>query len=146
MFPGRMLDKSKMPEGEDISSHIGPISEKNLLKLEHWLESRYDLRKELRFPFGNQYGWACKYSHGSKHLFYLFFEKDSITATLQIGNGSDVEKMLPDLSPYAQQLWAMRYPCGKNSGGWIHYRIVCENQVDEAALLIGAKYPLIKKK
>jgi hypothetical protein len=39
---------------------------------------------ELKFPFGNNYGWGYKVSSKSKHLFYIFFKRNSITVMLQI--------------------------------------------------------------
>lgn len=127
----RMLNKNAEPSAEDIMAHIGKDAEKYLHQLEAYLEENYDLVKELKFPFGNNYGWGYKYSHKSKHLFYVFYDKNSISITLQIGDEALVEKIKDSLSLNAQLLWKNRYPCGKNNGGWIHYRITeCEQLND----------------
>ncbi len=127
----RMLNKNTIPSVEEIMAYIGKDAEKYLHQLEAYLEHNYDLVKELKFPFGKDYGWGYKYSHKSKHLLYVFFEKNSITATLQIGDEGLVEKLKDSLSSNAQLLWENRYPCGKKNGGWIHYRIAeCEQLND----------------
>lgn len=98
---------------------------KRLSLLEEYLQTQYYLLKELRFPFGNNYGWGYKSSHKSNHLCYAFFEKGAFTVTIQIGDKQLglLERYLSDLSPKAQELWGNRYPCGDN-GGWVHYQIL----------------------
>ena len=76
---------------------------------------------ELKFPFGNGYGWGYKVSNKTKHMFYLFFEKGGITIMLQI-NKIKTEKEIEkynNLSYEGKEHWRNRYPCGEN-GGWIH--------------------------
>ncbi len=75
-----MLDKNHMPEATDIERFIGNESSGRLHALEELLQSKYSINRELRYPFGNSYGWGFKYSHKTKHLFYLFFERDALTA------------------------------------------------------------------
>ncbi|MDR0476182.1 MAG: DUF3788 domain-containing protein, partial [Treponema sp.] len=78
------------------------------------LEKLLEINIELKFPFGNNYGWGYKISNKSKHLFYLFFEKDSITIMLQI-KGIKTEKEMEQynkLSEEGKKYWENRYPCG----------------------------------
>ncbi|WP_343208317.1 DUF3788 domain-containing protein [Anaerolentibacter hominis] len=136
----RMLDKQSVPTTDQIAGYIGADGVRNLQILENQLTARYDLRRELRFPFGNSYGWGYKYSHKSKHLFYLFFEKEAITAMMQLGDHHvpEVEDLLPSLSPEIQALWADRYPCGTN-GGWIKPRILTEADLEDILKLVEVK-------
>lgn len=127
MFSGRMLDKTNEPTIEAIATQLGPKAQKNLDSFEKELLKKYDLKKELRFPFGNNYGWGYKYSHKNKHLCYLFFEEGGFTIMLQLGDGGKVEACKNQLSPYALDLWANRYPCGKKGGGWIDLVIILKN-------------------
>lgn len=142
----RMLDKQHKPDTGEISAHIGPEAEQLLAGLEPRLAAGCDLGRELRFPFGNKYGWGYKYSHKKKHLCYLFFEKGALTAMLQLGDGAAVAKILPELSAYAKELWERRYPCGDRGGGWIHYRITQAGQLDEIVKLVGIKSLMRQKK
>ena len=73
----RMLDKSNKPCLSQIIEYIGKDGYARLCKLETYLKTQYNLSRELRFPFGNNYGWGYKYSHKSFHLFYAFFERCS---------------------------------------------------------------------
>lgn len=52
-----MLNKSVMPSEKDISEYVGKNHFNLILHLENLLDKKYDLRRELRFPFGNNYGW-----------------------------------------------------------------------------------------
>ena len=136
----RLLDKNNEPTLEQVREYLGEESIKRLLALEDYLQTHYHLSKEMRFPFGNNYGWGYKYSHKSSHLCYIFFEKDAFTVTIQIGDKQVhlVENYLSELSSKAQELWENRYPCGDN-GGWVHYRILSDNELNDIYKFISAK-------
>ena len=141
----RMTDKSRVPETEEIEEFIGRESSGRLRLLEGILQGRYIISRELRFPFGASYGWGYKYSHKTKHLFYLFFEKDAITATIQVGD-KEVPALIGQLhmfSPKARALWESRYPCGEN-GGWVHYRILSDDELDDVIRFIALRKKPIK--
>ena len=135
----RMLEKSIQPTEADIREVIGANAAEHLQALERALRSRYDLTRELRFPFGNHYGWGYKYAHKKKHLCYAFFEKGAFTVMLQLGGHvvPKLEKMLPDCSAKTQAYWDERYPCGE--GGWIQYRVLDGYELDDLLRLLECK-------
>jgi len=136
----RMLNKKVIPSCEEIEEYVGEENYERLEKLETILSERYDLNRELKFPFGNSYGWGYKYSHRTKHLCYLFFEKDAITVTIQIGT-NELEifnRKFDSFLPKTQELWENRYLCG-NGGGWIHYRILSDRELSDVLRLIAIK-------
>lgn len=104
------------------------------------VKKQYDLKKELKFPFGNNYGWGYKYSHKATHLCYAFFEKEAFTILIQIGDNqvSIIESMINTLSEKTKELWETRYPCG-NHGGWIQYRILGEEDFLNVIKFINVK-------
>ena len=136
----RLLDKSAPPSEGFIRKYLGTESYNNLLQLEKYLNEHYDLKKEMKFPFGNNYGWGYKYSHKSSHLCYAFFESGAFTVTLQLGDFCvpAVNSVLPTLSKKANELWENRYHCGKQ-GGWIHYRVISTGELNDVFKLITAK-------
>lgn len=136
----RLLDKSNEPAHGQVKEHLGEDSMKRLLSLEDYLQTHYHLSKEICFPFGNSYGWGYRYSHKSSRLCYAFFEKGAFTVTIQIGDKQVnlVESCFSEMSLKSQELWKNRYPCG-NNGGWIHYRILSDNDLNDVYKFIGAK-------
>jgi len=136
----RLRDKNNAPTPEQVRAYLGDESFERLLSLERYLQTHYDLAKETRFPFGNGYGWSYKFSHRSTHLCYAFFEEGAFTVTIQVGDkqAQAVEDAMGRLSPKAQALWADRYPCG-NNGGWIHYRVLRDEELTDLHSLIHAK-------
>lgn len=136
----RLLDKKNEPTANQIADYVGAQSAERLKYLEEHLQANYHLVKELRFPFGNNYGWGYQYSHKSTHLCYAFFEADAFTVMLQIGDtqAPAVEDIRGALSSKAQALWTNRYPCGKH-GGWIHYRVLHDDDLRDIYTLIEAK-------
>lgn len=143
----RLLDKNSEPNLEEINILLGKDAAELLKKLESFLSSNYDLSIELKFPFGNNYGWGRKYSHKKTHLIYAFFEKGVFTVTIQLGK-NEVPKLfaaLPYLSAKTRELWENRYPCGE--GGWIHYRVLDDTGLKDVEELIEIKKkPQVKKK
>ena len=136
----RLLDKDKKPTIEFLKDYIGSQSYSNLLQFEEYMNNNYQLSKEMRFPFGNNYGWGYKYSHKSNHLCYAFFEAGAFTVMLQLGDNcvAKVEQMLPEFSAKTVNLWKNRYPCGKQ-GGWIHFRVLDANELNDIFELIKIK-------
>lgn len=142
----RLLDKNVEPDADSIEQFIGAESVARLKSLESYLTENYRLFRELRFPFGVSYGWGFKYSHGTKHLCYVFFERGAFTVTIQIGDREvpALEAALPTLFPKSRELWANRYPCGE-SGGWVHYRVLADSDLKDVMALIKIRMKPVKK-
>ena len=142
----RLLDKSVVPDEATIREHLGEKTAKRLTAMEIRLHEDYQLSRELRFPFGNSYGWGYKYCHKSSHLCYTFFEKSAFTVMLQIGDKQVpiLESQLPSLLPKTQDLWKNRYSCGER-GGWIHYRVLSDDELVDAITLLAIRKKPPKK-
>ena len=143
----RMLDGGHRPSTLEIQNTLGMKACAYLTLLETRLADLYDLRKELRFPFGNYYGWGVKYSHKAVHLDYVFFEQGAFTVMLQIGDARVplMKESLSSWSEKARTLWENRYPCGEE-GGWIRYRILEREEIEEIIRLIMIKKAPPKKR
>ena len=143
----RMLDGGHRPSTLEIQNTLGMKACAYLNLLETRLADLYDLRKELRFPFGNDYGWGVKYSHKAVHLVYVFFEQGAFTVMLQIGDARVplMKESLSSWSEKARTLWENRYPCGEE-GGWIRYRILEQEEIEEISRLIMIKKAPPKKR
>lgn len=139
MARDRMLNKQKEPTWEEIAAFIGDEGLQELERFEEIMSQEFDLKKELKFPFGNNYGWGYKYSNKSKHLCYLFFEAGGVNGMIQIGDALFVDAIQDELSDYGKQLWENRYPCGKKGGGWVHYPVENVEQVEEVCAFVRAK-------
>jgi len=136
----RMLNKQVTPTIDDIKNHCGEKSFGYINTVKDALDKIFEINMELKFPFGNDYGWGYKVGYKSKHLFYLFFEKNSINMMLQIG-GINTEKEIEkynQLSEEGKKYWENKYPCGKN-GGWIHYRISNKKQLKDIGIFLSIK-------
>lgn len=135
----RFMDKNVVPSSLDIDNLLNKEAMKRLNGFESFLGNNYDLVRELKFPFGNSYGWGYKYSHKNKLLCYVFFERDSFTVTISIGK-NELERLYKELDNMlskTKDLWKRRYPCG--DGGWIHYRVENDNEMIDIQKLICIK-------
>ncbi|MCL2765955.1 MAG: DUF3788 domain-containing protein [Treponema sp.] len=136
----RMLNKQVVPAESEINDHIGIKSAENIELIKNALEKEFEIKMELKFPFGNDYGWGYKVSTKSKHLFYLFFEKGCINIMLQISKIISEKETgkYNKLSEEGKKYWENKYPCGKH-GGWIHYRVKNKKQLKDIGLFLSIK-------
>jgi hypothetical protein len=127
----RMLQKEVKPPLNDIYNIIGSDGTILLKDIDNFMRLSYDIVSEIRFPFGNKYGWGIKYSHRTKHLCYVFPETGSFTVTIQIGEKelTKLYEKLESFLPKTRELWSHRYPCGE--GGWLHYRVFSLEDIKE---------------
>ena len=141
----RMLYKNNIPTEKEIFEHIGNNAKVLLKQFEEAFEKQYDMQKELKFPFGNNYGWGYKYSHKTKHLCYVFFESGEIDIMMQISS-KDKEKLNEVINEglsLTKEVWKNRYPC--SDGGWINYRPKAQEDITEIMRLLAfKKKPAIK--
>ena len=136
----RLFEKTHQPTEGEIKSFIGNNAWQQLMNFESMLHKCYNLNREIKFPFGNNYGWSFRYTHNKTLLLYVFFEEGGISCTLSISDkgAPKAEAMQGDLQPDIQQLWKNRYPCG-DIGGWIHCSIEDGKELSDIVKLLSAK-------
>ncbi len=136
----RMLNKQSVPTESEINEYIGSAAVENMKSIKETLEKIFEITMELKFPFGNNYGWGYKVSNKSKHLFYILFEKNAIVIMFQISKiktEKEIEKY-NNLSEEGKEYWKNRYPCGEN-GGWIQYRITNKKQLKDIGIFLSIR-------
>ncbi|MDD4292189.1 MAG: DUF3788 domain-containing protein [Clostridia bacterium] len=120
---------------DEFSDYCGE-SKSLLLRLNDYLQSKLGLVAELRFPYGNSYGWGVKYAKKSRHICDVFAENGSFTVMLRLTN-AQCEQLYPDLTDYAKECIDRKYPCGE--GGWLNCRILTEQQLCDATKMLALK-------
>lgn len=131
----RMLDKQNVPSTEEFTKHIG-VSAKLFFSLDDFLLNELKLERQLRFPYGNSYGWGMKYFAKSKHFCDVFAEKDSFTVMIRLTD-KQFQQAYDGLTDYAKRLIDDKYPCG--SGGWIHFRVLTQEHLEDIEKLLRQK-------
>ena len=71
----RLAEKSAWPTEECVQRFMGKEAWARLMRFEDMLRERYALTREMKFPFGNSYGWGFRYAHKKMLLLYVFFEE-----------------------------------------------------------------------
>ena len=137
----RMLNKQEVPTFADLIRYCGD-SGPLWLELDKYMEDEYNASKLIRFPYGKDYGWSVKYSIRSKHICDVFAENGAFTALFQISDKA-VNAIYDELGSYAKNAWANKYPCG--SGGWIQFRVLDKEQLQDLEKIIHAKVTMRTK-
>lgn len=131
----RMLNKQIVPSFDDLLNYSSDCADL-WRELDKWLKNEYSIQTQIRFPYGNKYGWSVKYSYKSKHICDVFAEKDAFTAFFRISNDA-MEKIFNQLNEYTKSLWENKYSCGE--GGWLHFRILTNENLCDLKKIIQAK-------
>ena len=134
----RLLDKTISPTFDDLiaySTKSGVL----WLELDKHMRDIFSAQRQIRFPYGNKYGWSCKYSLKSKHICDIFAENGAFALHFRISN-QQLDSIYGDLSEYAQDVCDHKYPCG--GGGWLTYRVLSQSHASDAKKLLSAKLNL----
>ncbi|MCL2365005.1 MAG: DUF3788 family protein [Defluviitaleaceae bacterium] len=147
----RLSDKAHEPTEAFLQSYMGNDAWQRLMHLEDLLRERYVLNREVKFPFGNNYGWGFRYTHNKTLRFHVFFEEDGFCCTISIGGkgAMEIDPILHELKPKLQTMWKNRYPCGYHGdyyGGWIHYSVAHDDELPDMIRLISVKVKPKKQK
>lgn len=136
----RLTEKFHQPTEEFIRLFMGDDAWQRLMRFEEMLRERYDLNREMKFPFGNEYGWGFRYAHKKALLLYIFFEEGGFCCTISINDtgAQKVEAMLGDLLPEIQAIWLNRYACGAD-GGWLNRSVASNDELPDLIRLVGVK-------
>jgi len=130
-----MLNKQEVPTFDDLIRHSGDCG--NLwLQLDKGMEEKYNVSKQIRFPYGKKYGWSVKYSIKNKHICDVFAENGAFTALFQVSTKA-IETVYAELGTYAKDIWEDKSPC--KGGGWIAFRVLNQEQLQDLEKIIHAK-------
>lgn len=136
----RMLDKQKNPTFEELIDYSGQSGEL-WIKLDKYMRDVFSAQRLIRFPYGNKYGWSAKYSLKNKHICDIFAEQNAFSAHFRIGN-SALGTVYDILSDYSKEICDNKYPCG--DGGWLNYRVLCDEHLQDIIKIIHSKIGLPK--
>jgi hypothetical protein len=131
----RMLNKQEVPTFDDLIQYSGARGAL-WLALDTYMTGELRASRQIRFPYGKDYGWGVKYSVKSKHICDVFAENGAFAALFQVSDKA-VATIHDELSAYAREIWADKYPCA--SGGWIEFRVLNEEQLRDLEKILHAK-------
>ena len=130
-----MLDKQITPSFDDLITYSGE-SGALWLELDKFFDEKFSAMKIIRFPYGKNYGWSVKYSLKSKHICDIFAENGAFTVLIRIAN-KEMDTIYEGLNDYSKSLWNNKYSC--NDGGWLNFRVLNGEQLDDLKKIILAK-------
>lgn len=131
----RMLNKQETPTIEEMTNFCSENSERFTL-LNEWLSSSFNTEQKVVFPYGNNYGWGIAHKKKNKLMCNIFAENNSFTVMMRLSN-KQYDTVYDKLRKYTQEYIDNKYPCG--DGGWIHYRVTCDEHFDDIKTLLAVK-------
>lgn len=130
----RLLDKTQKPSEDEFVLYCGK-SNGYFAMLDTFLLSE-SCTRQMRFPYGNSYGWSMKYSLKSKLICDVFAENDAFTVMIRLTN-KQFDLIYDGLEADTKENIDNKYPCG--DGGWIHYRVIDELNLKDIITIIKSK-------
>lgn len=131
----RMLNKQVTPAIEEMTEFCGENAERFSL-LNEWLTSVFHTEQKIVFPYGNKYGWGIAHKKKNKLICNIFAEDNAFTVMMSLPD-RQYNTVYGELQKYAREHIDNKYPCG--DGGWIHYRVTCEEHFDDIKTLLSVK-------
>lgn len=131
----RMLNKQEEPTLAQMATYCGLCADL-FTQLNDWLSSTYKTVQSITFPYGNHYGWGIAHRKNKKLICHIFAEENAFTVMIRLSDkqfNSIYDKVRTD----TQEQINHKYPCG--DGGWLHYRVTCKEQFEDAQMLLTVK-------
>lgn len=100
------------------------------------MEETYGTVREVKFPYGNQYGWGIAHRSKKNLVCNMFPENNAFTVMVRLSN-PQFSSVYDHVQEYTQEYIDHKYPC--NAGGWIHYRVTCREHPEDIEKLLSAK-------
>jgi hypothetical protein len=144
MSIGLFDDKKHPPSEIEISAAIGPMLNEWQASIE-WVRTNYPVRDELKFMYGQKYGWGRKFQVGGSLLACLYPTRNGFTAQVILNNTALAKADQLKLKKSARQAIAKAtpYPEGK----WLFIPITCRGDLlDFQQLLVLKRQPGMKAK
>jgi hypothetical protein len=134
----RLLDKTISPTFDELITYSGE-SGALWIELDEYIIETFSVQRQIRFPYGNKYGWSCKYFIKRKHICDIFAENGAFALFFRVNN-SQLDVVYDELSEYARNICDNKYPCSE--GGWLTYRVREQSHMDDAKKLLFTKLNL----
>ena len=131
----RMLNKQAAPTIAEMTDFCGENAERFSI-LNEWLTFAFHTEQKIAFPYGNNYGWGIAHKRKNKLICNIFAENNAFTVMMRLSD-KEYRSIYNTLQKYAQEYIDNKYPCG--DGGWIHYRVTCEEHFDDIKALLTVK-------
>lgn len=131
----RMLDKLNTPTPAELAAWCGEC-ETLYSDLLGFMTNQMGAEPEIRFPYGNSYGWCTTFRKKKKLICDIFPECGAVNVMLRLTDAAFAEAY-PKLGAYMQSIIDNKYPCG--SGGWIHAEIMDDERLEDIKLLLTIK-------
>ena len=134
----RLLDRTLSPTFEDLLTYSGK-TDALWTDVNNHIQEAFSADRQIRFPYGNKYGWSCKYSQKRKHICDIFAENGAFALHFRISD-KQLLTVYDGLSGYSKSICDNKYPC--SGGGWLTYRVLTREHTEDVKRLLDAKMNL----
>ncbi|MBQ7027629.1 MAG: DUF3788 domain-containing protein [Ruminococcus sp.] len=131
----RMLNKQVEPTVAEMTDYCAENADLFSI-INSWLTTTFRTEQKVVFPYGNKYGWGIGHYKKKKLMCNIFAEAGSFTVMMRLTN-KQYDAIYDGIKKYTQEHIDKKFPCG--DGGWIHYRVVCQEHLEDIQKLLEIK-------
>lgn len=131
----RMLNKQVTPTIEEMKKYCKENAG-SFAMLNDWLTATFETEQTVVFPYGNSYGWGITHRKKRKLICNVFAEDNAFTVMVRLSD-KQCKNVYGQLQKYVKELIDNKYPC--NDGGWIHYRVLCQEDLQDIQKILSVK-------
>lgn len=131
----RMLNKDATPAAAEMAAYCAQAATL-FIDLNEWLSQVYSTTQNVSFPYGNHYGWCISHRKKKKLICNIFPEENAFSVMMRLSD-EQFAIVYGQVQAYTQAYIDNCYACG--DGGWIQYRVTCEEHFDDIRKLLGVK-------
>ena len=130
----RLVDKIVIPSYSDMITYCGKQGEA-FEQFNAWVADEFLTDSEIKFPYGNSYGWCVSHHRKSKLICNVFPEKGSFCVMVR-KTDKQFAAVYEKVSDYAKKVIDSKYQCG--NGGWIHFHVKNEADYKDIIMILHA--------
>ncbi len=140
MSHSAFADKQRQPTPTEILDVLGPAATAWGAFGQH-LREAYRVEEDLKFMYGEKYGWALRFRRRGRLLTALYPASGAFVVQVILGGAALEQAQRSDLGQNARRALAAAkpYPEGK----WLFIRVESQTDSDDARQLVALKHPAL---
>ncbi len=137
MSHSAFADKRREPSATEILDVLGPAADAWGAFGQHVREA-YPVKEDLKFMYGEKYGWALRFRRGDRLLTALYPASGAFVVQVILGGPALEQVERSDLGMNARHALEAAHPYAE--GKWLFVRVESQTDAENARHLVALKH------
>ncbi len=137
MSHSAFADKQREPTALEILDVLGPAADAWAAFGQH-LRGAYRVQEDLKFMYGQKYGWGLRFRQGGRLLTALYPASGAFIVQVILGGAALEQAQRSELGRNARQALEAAHPYPE--GRWLFVRVESHADVEDVRSLVALKH------